>query len=80
MSLYIGFKPYISLCNECNDIAYQQFISTHTCQPYPNAWYPNESELKTLYRILKDEWINRDDSEAMQIVDKIAQLVRTFEK
>ena len=40
----------------------------------------NEKEIKALYRIIENEWISRDDDEAMAVADKIGKFVRDLQK
>jgi hypothetical protein len=35
-----------------------------------------KEEIQALYRILSHQWINREDEEALAVVDKISRIVK----
>lgn len=59
----------IFICNECNDVAFQRLMNSGLVLKL--------EEVRALYRIIKKEWINRDDDEAMAVASKISQFVYT---
>jgi len=38
----------------------------------------NLEEVRAIYRIIKYEWINREDREAMAVSDKISQFIKKY--
>lgn len=64
---YCGTGDKETLCDNCDKEAQDSVV-----RPKPLLML-NEREAKAIARVVKDQWINRDDMEAMEVVDKICE-------
>lgn len=71
-----SYEPKCDTCGGFNDEAHMS--QPHLFEP-DKILILSKEEVKAVYRIIKNEWIDRDDDGAMSVSDKISKFVRQLD-